>query len=389
MALTCAKTEQVRGLLEELDLDLWLVAVRETPVMADPVIPLVIGCQLTWESFFAFCRNGHNVALVGNFDVENLKRHEGFDDVRAYTAGVGEDLRRLLREIDPTQIALNYSPDDPSADGLTHGMFLQLHRYLGATPYVDRFVSAEKLCGKLRSRKLPEEIARIVKAADLSLEAWNRLCHRLRTGQSEREVGAMLDGLISESGGCNSFPTIVNAGDKSAPGHGLPTDARLSGGDLLHVDFGVRLNDYCSDLQRLVYFRRSNEATPPPELIEAFNQVRDIITETARLCRPGIKGFEIDDVARRMLSDNGYEEYQHALGHQLGRSVHDGGGLIGPMWERYGEAPLVPLESGNVFTLELEIILPGIGCVGLEEDVVVEETGGRFLCPRQMELHVL
>lgn len=389
MNLTCAKIEQVRGLLTELDLDLWLVAVRETPVMADPVMPLVVGVDVTWESFFAFCRDGRTIALVGNFDVDNFNRHEGFSDVRAYTAGVGEDLRGLMKEIDPRQIAINYSTDDASADGLTHGMFLQLHRYLGGTPYVDRFVSAGTMCGKLRARKLPEEIKRVAAAAEMSLKAWNQLLKRLAAGQTEKQIGSELDGLIAELGGRNSFETIVNAGDKSSPGHGLPTDAKLTEGDLLHVDFGVQLDDYCSDLQRLVYVRRSGESTAPGELIEAFNQVRDIITETSRLCRPGVKGHEIDKAARQMLADNGYEEYQHALGHQLGRSVHDGGGLIGPMWERYGDSPTIPLECGNVFTLELEIILPGIGCVGLEEDIVVEETGGRFLCPRQMELDVL
>ena len=89
-----------------------------------------------------------------------------------------------------------------------------------------------------------------------------------------------------------------------------------------------------------------------------------------------------------MLTDNGYPTYQHALGHQLGRDVHDGGALIGPKWERYGITPTIELEANNVFTLELEIVLPGIGCVGLEEDVCVTESGARFLGPRQMELDI-
>ena len=58
-------------------------------------------------------------------------------------------------------------------------------------------------------------------------------------------------------------------------------------------------------------------------------------------------------------------------------------------WERYGTMPSVELEPGSVFTLELEINLPGIGCVGLEEDVLVEEGGAKFLCPRQLELIVV
>ncbi len=116
--------------------------------------------------------------------------------------------------------------------------------------------------------------------------------------------------------------------------------------------------------------------------------IKDIITVTGRMCRPGVKGYEIDARARQMLVDNGYPEYEHALGHQLGRAVHDGGALIGPRWERYGKTPEIPLEENVATTLELEIILPGIGCVSLEEDACITKDGARFLGPRQMELQV-
>ncbi len=49
---------------------------------------------------------------------------------------------------------------------------------------------------------------------------------------------------------------------------------------------------------------------------------------------------------------------------------------------------MIELEGGNIFTLELEINLPGIGCVGLEEDALITQSETRFLCPRQMELTV-
>jgi Xaa-Pro aminopeptidase len=113
-----------------------------------------------------------------------------------------------------------------------------------------------------------------------------------------------------------------------------------------------------------------------------------IITKTGEAALPGKKGHEIDALARQLLRDNNYDEYPHALGHQLGRDVHDGGGILGPQWERYGSLPNVPMEISNVFTLELEIMLPQIGCVGLEEDVVITDRGARYLCERQTQLLV-
>jgi len=388
MRIVKEKIQQVNRLLEELQIDLWLVAVRETPIMADPVLALVVGHDVTWESFFFYTRSGEAIALVGNLDQENFRRDRCFTEVIAYTEGVRRDFRRVIERLDPISIAVNYSKDNPSADGLTHGMYLTLLDHLADTPYADRFVSADEVCTKLRSRKLDPETGLAEDAAVLADRAFKAATEKLQSGMTEKQIAALVDSEITGLGAINSFDTIVNAGDKTSPGHGLPTDARIESGDLLHVDFGARVDGYCSDLQRLVYFRRPEESAPPDILIEAFETVRDIITETAARARPGRRGHEIDAVAREMLTDHGYPEYQHALGHQLGRGVHDGGALIGPRWERYGRAPTIELEAGNIFTLELEINLPGIGCVGLEEDVLITHSGAKFLSPRQLELTV-
>jgi Xaa-Pro aminopeptidase len=194
---------------------------------------------------------------------------------------------------------------------------------------------------------------------------------------------------IKKEGGTNSFETIVNAGAKTTPGHGHPTDAKLQPGDLLHIDFGAKLDEFCSDLQRLAYFKKQDEAGAPEELIKAFDKVKEVIDKTSELYRPDKKGYQIDAEARRILKESDYPVYQHALGHQIGRATHDGAAIVGPKWKRYGDAPYIPLEEGNVFTVELGIDVADIGYVGLEEDLVVTKDGGKFLCPRQEELIII
>jgi Xaa-Pro aminopeptidase len=386
MDLIKAKIRQATQLLEEMNIDAWALFERETSTQKDPTHDMVVGLDAVWNSLFLFTRRGEAVALVGNFDADGFSRSGRFTRVQSYVKGAGDDVRKLLQEIDPKTLALNYSTDNPSADGLTHGMFLVLQSYLTGSPYMDRVISAQTFSGKLRSRKLPEEIARVEHAAALAAEAWAKAQGQIQVGMTEKEIAAIIETEIGKTGGAPSFETIVNAGAKTNPGHGLPTDARLDRGELLHIDFGVRVDDYCSDLQRLVYFRRPGETELPAELTKAFATVKSIIDETGKAANPGAKGFEVDSLARHILRENGYPEYDHALGHQLGRSVHDGGAILGPQWERYGTTPMIPLEPGNIFTLELEIMLPEIGCVGLEEDMVVTEGGARFLCPRQAEL---
>jgi len=388
MDIISDKIRQAWDILDELDVDLWLIFVRETSLVSDPTLHLVVGGEVTWQSCFAFSRDSKAVALVGNLDKSIFVSPGRFDEVMTYTDDITESVRELISRFDPSQIAVNYSIGNPASDGLTHGMYLVLKKYLRGTPYVKRLISSEPLVSRLRARKLPSEIKRLSAAAKMAVEAWDESVPQISIGMTERQVAAVIDEMIFKRGGNNSFSTIVNAGDKTDPGHGQPTNAKLDAGDLLHVDFGIELDGFCSDLQRLVYFRHRNEDQPPPELTEAFEVVRDIISESSKICRPGARGYQVDRQARENLRDLGYPEYQHALGHQLGRAVHDGGAIIGPRWAKYGSSPTTPLEAGNVFTLELEINLPGIGCVGLEEDICVTKSGGRFLCPRQLELIV-
>ena len=101
------------------------------------------------------------------------------------------------------------------------------------------------------------------------------------------------------------------------------------------------------------------------------------------------EGWRVDEAARRVITEGGFSEYQHATGHHVGRAAHDGGGVLGPRWERYGDAPMYAVEPGNVVTLELGVEDTGCGYVGLEEMVVVTEDGCEWLSTPQTELWVL
>jgi Xaa-Pro aminopeptidase len=108
--------------------------------------------------------------------------------------------------------------------------------------------------------------------------------------------------------------------------------------------------------------------------------------KSAAALKPGVEGWMIDQVARDYIVSQGYEEYPHALGHQVGRSAHDGSALLCPRWERYKNLPFLPVEAGQVYTLEPRLNVKGAGIATIEEIVVVHESGCKFLSEPQKEL---
>ncbi len=117
------KVNQAIGILQETGIDLWLTFVRETSAGGDPVLPFIYGHDATWQSAFILTRQGERIAIMGHFDAENARRTGAYNQVFTYHEAFSKPLLEVLKQLNPQQIALNYSVNDPHADGLSHGMY--------------------------------------------------------------------------------------------------------------------------------------------------------------------------------------------------------------------------------------------------------------------------
>ena len=221
---------------------------------------------------------------------------------------------------------------------------------------------------ELRSVKDAAELARIESAVALAEQVLSEIVSEIRPGRTEVEVAADLEYRLRRAGsGSLPFEPIVAFGPRSALPHARPGDRPLHAGDLVLLDFGARVDGYCSDLTRVMVAGPAESWQR--ELHAAVNEacVRAIAAVSA-----GIPASMVDAAARDYLAELGLaDRFGHSTGHGLGLEVHES-----PRVHRLEERPLA---AGNVVTIEPGVYLPGRGGIRIEQDVVVEAYGCRVL----------
>jgi Xaa-Pro aminopeptidase len=384
------KVEQAIGILKENDVDCWITFVRESGIVHDPMLDFLIQADVTWHSAFIITKSGETYAIVGQMDTATIEDLGVYTQVLGYVEGIKEHLTDAIKKIDPSSIALNYSKGSEISDGLTHGMYLVLYELLDEIGYADKIVSSEKITSSLKARKTDYELERMTRAIEHTLDIIAKVASFIAPGKTEKEIADFMIREVANRGldfaWEKSHCPAVFTGPETAEAHYKPTDRKVEPGHVLNMDFGVKFEDYCSDIQRTFYILEKGETQVPEDVQKGFDTIVTAIELARQAIKPGIQGVEIDKVAREYIVSQGYEEFPHGLGHQVGRFAHDGTALLGPAWEKYAQKPFQALEVGMVFTIEPRLKVPGRGVVTIEEMVVVTKDGAEFLAEPQKEL---
>lgn len=387
------KVDQAKRILKEMDIDCWITFVRESQLNGDPTLVFLAGADVTWHSAFIIGGDGRTRAIVGLYDQKTVEETGAYDDVVGYVEGMGEPFKEYMKSIDPGKIALNYSKGSEIADGITHGMYLTMQQMLDEIGMADRIVSSERVVSALRERKVPSELEHMRGAINVTEEIFEAVASFITPGKTEEEIAAFMTAEVEKRGLDLAWDPghcpAVFTGPDTAAAHYTPTDRKVERGHVLNMDFGVKVEGYCSDLQRTFYVLEEGETSAPPDVVKGFNTIRDAIEQSRLAIAPGVLGKDVDAVARKVLAEAGYEEFPHALGHQVGRFSHDGTALLGPEWEKYADKPLRPLEPNMVFTIEPRLTVEGKGVATVEVMVVVTDDGAEYLSQPQRELFLI
>lgn len=378
--------------LETHNIDLWIVFTREES--KDPLAEDFGGEDAVARMALLFDHANdrfRKTAIAASYDVTPLEETGIYDEVISYRAeGIKPHLKRFVEDLGPARIAVNTSRDMPIADGLTAGMRAYLEEVLGEG-LASRFVSSEPLVASFRGRRLPEEVAILREAArhtdTLIRDALSRVV--INPGvTTENDVGEYLRSRTAMLGATVPFMSVVTGPSR---GHADPSDRLIKRGDLVRIDFGITLRGYSTDLQRTAYVLQAGENQAPEEIRKMWKTARRALDLQIAAMKPGVTGVAIDTIARKTLTDAGYEGPPHGTGHPIGFVVHDVGPLICPDWpERYGTTVFLKMEEGQTFAVEPIIYAPykdmGEIHMALEEDVVITSRGAERLHEPQTEL---
>lgn len=381
--LGAEKSQQAMQLMQPGEL--WLFVTQEG---SDPAVPLVFDTASVGRAAFMIDSAGPK-ALVSKIDAGHFTEHSPFIQTRAYAKSFDDELVSWLQELAPHTVLLNYSESDNLCDGLTHGQYLLTEKLLKRALGDVKILSSEERLARVRAIKTPEELRRLQRAIDLTIEFYDRLIPTLHIGQSEREVQRRMNELAAELGvpfRPSEFDGPLVLINRVGMSHRAPTDQKVQPGDLLILDTALESDGYFSDIARTIYFLKDGESAAPEREQKVFQAIYGAIDSAFAALRPGVLGHEVDAAARNHLLQLGYPEIQHSTGHQIGRHVHDGGTLLGPRWPGRPGADL-SVEEGMVFTLEPTVLMTPEPSMIVEENVVVTADGARYLNPRQENLY--
>lgn len=384
--------------------DLWVVMSRENA--PDPIVELFGGSGITgWYGhrnaylFFDRGEAGLETTVIGTHLSGHLSRFYG--TVQSYgQEGLKPHLQKYVAERNPKRIAINQSRTISMADGLTAELKAYLADALGAA-FAGRMVSSEPLVVDYVSLHTPDEDAVEETAAKATYDILRRAfsndvitpgsttlmdVHYWITAERKRRnlefnFNASLNLQRWRDG------TLVALDDADNP--------VIERGDVLHVDFGVRLAGLVTDQQKMGYVLRPGETAPPPGLVKAFADSARAADLHAAEVVPGRTGIDIKIRSEAAAKAEGIDllVYSHVQGYW----VHDAGTWTVFDWpDRYGAHPRTAIKGGEWFSLEFRTrtAVPEWGgalvSMQREEDMIIPRSGPlRYTAGPQTELWVI
>jgi Xaa-Pro aminopeptidase len=396
------KFEQILPVaMRNAGIDMWIVAVKENhrePLWEDLGRGYVSGI-----GYYVFTdRGGERIERAALGPDGYMIEESGAYDIFAPAA----TLPAFVKERNPNRIGLNMSAEIGPADGLSHSLHQHLVRTLGDT-FASRFVSAERLVSEFRSRRVAAEIVAFGEAAGIAVVLTERALSNevITPGRTTLEdVAWWLQDRLLERGLESEFdmPSVYVTGPEGIAA--VSTARIIQPGDVIMIDWGVRLMNFGTDVKRVAYVLKPGETAPPASIQAAFDKalaVRDVLK---RAIKPGVRADITMKAMDEALRAAGYgviafnkpnadTKTDVVYGfHPVGNTGHD----IGPSMTTWQPLQATfELYPHHIFSFEYFAYTPIKEWGGrklripIEDDAILMEQGIQFLHPANYRLLVI
>ncbi|HEX5171837.1 MAG TPA: Xaa-Pro peptidase family protein, partial [Cyclobacteriaceae bacterium] len=233
------------------------------------------------------------------------------------------------------------------------------------------FTSGDPVSVPCRMIKSPAEIALMQKASDITVAAITIGIKSLVEGMSPAEFEAIVTDAHSKLGATPAF-AAVNFAQASAFPHGSVQPQKLKKGDIVLMDCGCKVEDYCSDISRTIVFG----AEPTKRQQEIWDLEQQAQRAGFSAAKIGAACEEVDAAARKVITDSGFGPgyklpgLPHRTGHGIGMDVHEWGNAV--------KGNKQPLMEGMCFSIEPNISIIGEFGVRHEDCVYITAEGPRW-----------
>lgn len=383
--------------LNKADVDAWVTLCRENN--NDPIADH-IGCEnaggLAAFVFFRDDNGFHSLVFSPESEAQALQDLQIHDEVRFIPRkdSVLDAVATFFKFKDFNTIAVNSSVNNAQADGLSFTQRMALENALGES-LASRLVSSDEVIYHWLSVKLPKEIDILTEAARLS-EKWQREAYKqiIPGKTTDADVARFLKAKMSEAGVGDGWAPDQNPNVNSGPdrGHSHSTDKVIMPGDVIQIDFGIKLYDrWVSDIQRFAYVLRESETELPANIQAYWQAAKEGGYAAFKAMKPGVAGYQVDAVQKQLMQQNGSIPVIWSTGHPVGYVAHDTGPSLGSSHDpdaRPSSKRL--LEQGMVFAFDgFHSWKRDDGTtktISVEEMVEITADGARYLIPRQQHM---
>jgi Xaa-Pro aminopeptidase len=358
-----ARVARLRELMGRLELDAILVQTRTTSRYLSGFVIRRGDESTSGYSGTLLVTTDATEILVDNRYLEQAGDEAPGWDVVLTTTPLPAELAPRLAQAGVRRLGLE-------SDRTPHATWVAL---AAAAPDVD-LVAVESELRDLRLVKEPAEIEAIGRACALGDAAFDYLCESIRPGMTEKGVARMITTWFEDHGAEDlAFDSIVLVGPRASMPHGTPDDTAVVAGQPLLIDFGCQVDGYRSDMTRTVFVGQPTDAAREAHAAVAAAQQAALAAVAI-----GAPGTAPHEAAQASLAAAGFPgAFSHGVGHGIGLDTHEQPSLRSRSASTLG--------AGMVFSIEPGLYRPGEIGIRIEDIVVLEETGPRFLtrAPRE------